>query len=939
VSAGEQELGSIYTKFKIKDKPMSAKASPKPHTSYLESTEQHRLNEAREKGIPWKKWGPYLSERQWGTVREDYSQDGNAWDYFSHDQSHSRAYRWGEDGLAGISDDKQQLCFAIALWNGRDPILKERLFGLTNGEGNHGEDVKEYYFYLDNTPTHSYMKYLYKYPQQEFPYRNLVEANRSRSREELEYELLDTGVFDLDRYFDVFVEYAKADPKDILILISVHNRGPETAEIHLLPTLWFRNTWSGDKDSSKPTIRQVEKGSVLASHGQLGDWTLDCDGSPDLLFTENESNTSRLWGQSNASPYVKDAFHNYVISGNGEVVNPNKTGTKAAAHYLLKVPAGGSKAVRLRLSAKPSADPFTTFDKTVATRLADADEFYDRITPHSLNEDERRVHRQALAGMLWTKQYYYFDLDKWLQEHGAHPLIGANQRNMRNTEWFHMLNSEIISMPDKWEYPWYAAWDLAFHTIALALVDFDFAKDQLLLMLRSLYAHPNGQIPAYEWNFSDVNPPVHAWATLFLYNIEKDLGRADIGFLERSFQGLAQNFNWWVNRKDPQGKNVFAGGFLGLDNIGVFDRSAPLPTGGHLDQADGTAWMAFYCQNMLEIALILAAHDAMYEESAYRFLEHFLWITYAMDRVGEHHDEMWDSEDGFFYDLLHLPNGDAMRLKVRSLVGLLPLCASTVFEASIRVQHPRMVELFEIFKKRHPELLKQIAPADSTFIGYAERRLLSICNKNKIQRILAYMLDEKEFFGPYGIRSISRYHLEHPFVFNLDGQEYKVQYLPAESNTGMFGGNSNWRGPVWMPVNTLLIRGLLNLYQFYGDDFKVECPTGSGKYMTLFEVAKELARRLSSIFLRDVNGKRPVYGGTKKFQEDPHWKDYILFYEYFHGDNGAGLGASHQTGWTGIIARTLDLFARTQSADWLEISKDDLAARMTREQTAGEKVS
>ena len=854
-------------------------------------------------------------------------------------QSRSRAYRWGEDGLAGISDDKQQLCFAIALWNGRDPILKERLSGLTNSEGNHGEDVKEYYFYLDSTPTHSFMKYLYKYPQQEFPYLNLVETNRNRSREEFEYELLDTGVFDNDRYFDVFVEYAKADPEDILILISVHNRGPETAEIHLLPTLWFRNTWSGDKDSSKPTIRQVEKGSVLASHAQLGDRTLDCDGNPELLFTENESNTGRLWGQSNTSPYVKDAFHNYVISGNWKAVNPNKTGTKAAAHYLLKVPAGGSKAVRLRLSAKPSADPFTTFDETFATRLADADQFYDRITPRSLNEDERRVHRQALAGMLWTKQYYYFDLDRWLQEHGAHPLIGANQRNMRNTEWFHMLNSEIISMPDKWEYPWYAAWDLAFHSIALALVDFDFAKDQLLLMLRSLYAHPNGQIPAYEWNFSDVNPPVHAWATLFLYNIEKDLGRSDIRFLERSFQGLTQNFNWWVNRKDPQGKNVFAGGFLGLDNIGVFDRSAPLPTGGHLDQADGTAWMAFYCQNMLEIALILAAHDAMYEETAYRFMEHFLWITYAMDRVGERHDEMWDSQDGFFYDLLHLPNGDAMRLKVRSLVGLLPLCASTVFEARIRVQHSRMVELFELFKKRHPELLKQIAPADSTFIGYAERRLLSICNRNKVERILAYMLDEKEFFGPYGIRSISRYHLEHPFVFNLNGQEFKVQYLPAESNTGMFGGNSNWRGPVWMPVNTLLIRGLLNLYQFYGDEFKVECPTGSGKYMTLFEVAKELARRLSSIFLRDANGKRPVYGGTKKFQEDPHWKDYILFYEYFHGDNGAGLGASHQTGWTGIIARTLDLFARTQSADWLRISKDDLAARMTREQTAGEKVS
>ncbi len=918
---------------------MNTKSSPKPHIAYLESNEQHRLNEAREKGIPWKKWGPYLSERQWGTVREDYSQDGNAWDYFSHDQSHSRAYRWGEDGLAGISDDKQQLCFAIALWNGRDPILKERLFGLTNSEGNHGEDVKEYYFYLDSTPTHSFMKYLYKYPQQEFRYRNLVETNRCRSREEFEYELLDTGVFDNDRYFDVFVEYAKADPEDILILISVHNRGPETAEIHLLPTLWFRNTWSWDKGSTKPTIRQVEKGSVLASHAELGDRTLDCDGSPELLFTENESNASRLWGQSNTSPYVKDAFHNYVISGNREVVNPNQTGTKAAAHYRLKVAPGDNEVVRLRLSAKPWADSFATFGETFAARRKDANEFYDRITPRSLNEDERRVHRQALAGMLWTKQYYYFDLDRWLQEHGAHPLIGAGHRNMRNTEWFHMLNSEIISMPDKWEYPWYAAWDLAFHTIALALVDFDFAKDQLLLMLRSLYAHPNGQIPAYEWNFSDVNPPVHAWATLFLYNIEKDLGRSDIRFLERSFQGLTQNFNWWVNRKDPQGKNVFAGGFLGLDNIGVFDRSAPLPTGGHLDQADGTAWMAFYCQNMLEIALILAAHDAMYEEIAYRFMEHFLWITYAMDRVGEHHDEMWDSENGFFYDLLHLPNGDAMRLKVRSLVGLLPLCASTVFEASIRVQHPRMVELFELFKKRHPELLKQIAPADSTFIGYEERRLLSICNKNKIQRILAYMLDEKEFFGPYGIRSISRYHLEHPFVFNLNGQEFKVQYLPAESNTGMFGGNSNWRGPVWMPVNTLLIRGLLNLYQFYGDEFKVECPTGSGKYMTLFEVAKELARRLSSIFLRDADGKRPVYGGTKKFQEDPHWKDYILFYEYFHGDNGAGLGASHQTGWTRIIARTLDLFARTQSADWLQISKDDLAARMTREQTAGEKVS
>jgi hypothetical protein len=914
---------------------MNTKSSQKPHLAYVETNEQQRLNEARETGVPWKKWRPYLSERQWGTVREDYSQDGNAWDYFSHDQSRSRAYRWGEDGLAGISDDKQQLCFAIALWNGRDAILKERLFGLTNSEGNHGEDVKEYYFYLDSTPTHSYMKYLYKYPQQEFPYCNLVETNRSRSREEFEYELLDTGVFDADQYFDVFVEYAKGDPEDILIRISVHNRGPDMAELHLLPTLWFRNTWSWDKDSSKPTIRQVKRGSVLASHAQLGDRTLDCDENPELLFTENESNASRLWGQSNPSPYVKDAFHDYVVSGKRETVNPNMAGTKAAAHYRLEVPAGDSKVVRLRLSAKRPADSFSTFDETFATRLAEANEFYDRITPPSLSDDERCVHRQALAGMLWTKQYYYFDLARWLEEHEAHPLTGTGNRNVRNTEWFHMLNSDIISMPDKWEYPWYAAWDLAFHTIALSLVDFDFAKDQLLLLLRILYAHPNGQIPAYEWNFSDVNPPVHAWATLFLYNVEKELGRSDPRSLEKSFQGLMLNFNWWVNRKDPQGKNVFAGGFLGLDNIGVFDRSAPLPTGGYLDQADGTAWMAFYCQNMLEIALILAGHDSMYEEIALRFMEHFLWITYAMDRIGEHHNEMWDSQEGFFYDLLHFPNGDAMRLKVRSLVGLLPLCASTVFEASIRAQHPRLVELFEIFKKRHPEMLKQIAPADSTFIGYAERRLLSVCNKDKIERILAYMLDEKEFLGPHGIRSLSKYHLEHPFVFNLSGQEYGVQYLPAESNTGMFGGNSNWRGPVWMPVNGLLIRSLLNLYQFYGDDFKVQCPTGSGKYMTLVEVAKELARRLSSTFLRDATGRRPVYGGSKKFQEDPHWRDYILFYEYFHGDNGAGLGASHQTGWTGIIARTLDLFARLQPADALQISKDDLAARMTREQVAG----
>ncbi len=637
------------------------------------------------------------------------------------------------------------------------------------------------------------------------------------------------------------------------------------------------------------------------------------------------------------SPYVKDAFHRYVIAGEKDAVNPAHTGTKAAAHYVLDVPAGGSKVVRLRLNGKPAAEAFSDFDQIFANRLADADEFYERITPKSLSEDERRVHRQALAGMLWTKQYYYFDLDRWLGEHEAHPLLGSGKGTSRNAEWFHMLNSDVISMPDKWEYPWYAAWDLAFHTISLSLVDFDFAKEQLLLMLRSLYAHPNGQIPAYEWNFSDVNPPVHAWATLFLYNIERDLGRADLRFLEQCFQGLMLNFNWWVNRKDPQGRNVFAGGFLGLDNIGVFDRSAPLPTGGHLDQADGTAWMAFYCQNMLEIALILTDYDkAIYEEIAFRFLEHFLWITYAMDRIGENHDEMWDTKEGFFYDLLHFPNGDATRLKVRSMVGLLPLCASTVFESSAVENHPRLRELIEVFRKRHPEVIKKIAPLDGNFIGYGDRRLMSTLNKEKLERILGYMLDENEFLSPYGIRSLSRYHLDHPFLFHVGGQEYKVQYLPAESNTGMFGGNSNWRGPIWMPVNALILRGLLNLYPFYGDEFKVECPTGSGNYMTLFEVAKEIARRLSSMFLRDASGKRPVYGGSAKFQDDPHWRDYILFYEYFHGDNGAGLGASHQTGWTGIIARTMDSFARMNQEDALKTAKGALTAKMTRHQVAGE---
>jgi hypothetical protein len=900
---------------------------------FVEVTEQKRLNEAREAGIPWKKWGPYLSERQWGTVREDYSDDGNAWDYFSHDQSRSRAYRWGEDGLAGISDDKQRLCFSLALWNERDPILKERLFGLTNSEGNHGEDVKEYYFYIDSTPTHSYMKYLYKYPQREFPYRDLVETNRRRSREEMEYELLDTGVFEDDRYFDVFVEYAKAGPEDVLVRITAHNRGPEAARLRVLPTLWYRNTWSPGQSTIRPSLRATPSGAIEASHPDLGTYVLACDGEPDLLFTDNETNTQRLWGHANASPYVKDAFHAAIVGGHADAVNPAKTGTKAAAHYALDIPAGESRAVRVRLTAGTAGD-FTRFDRTFGERLAESDEFYRTIAPPALTDDQKLVHRQALAGMLWGKQFYNFDLDQWLTEHHMHPL-SAHGRSGRNTEWFHMLNADIISMPDKWEYPWYAAWDLAFHTVSLALVDFDFAKDQLLLMLRSMYFHPNGQIPAYEWNFSDVNPPVHAWATLYLYKMERQLGRADLRFLERSFQGLLLNFNWWVNRKDPAGKNVFAGGFLGLDNIGVFDRSAPLPTGGSLEQADGTAWMAFYCQCMLEMSLILCEYDPMYEDVAFRFVQHFAWIAYAMDRVGENHDEMWDEEDGFFYDLLRTPDGQARRLKVRSMVGLLPLCASTVFEADLANRFPRFQAMLNQFRERHKELVAHIAPTDTGYIGYKDRRLLSIVNKKKLERILAYMLDENEFLGPYGIRALSRFHQDHPFVFWFGHQEFKVQYLPAESNNGMFGGNSNWRGPVWMPVNALIVRALMNLYLFYGDDFKVECPTRSGNYVTLFEAAHEITRRLAGTFVRGTDGRRPVYGGTTKFQEDPHWKDLVLFYEYFHGDNGAGLGASHQTGWTGLIAVLLDLFGRVDAKVLLETERDRLEAHIVRGQVTG----
>jgi hypothetical protein len=898
----------------------------------MASTAEHeRLQEARERHVPWRKWGPYLSERQWGTVREDYSDNGDAWNYFSHDQARSRAYRWGEDGLAGICDDHQVLCFALALWNGKDPILKERLFGLTNSEGNHGEDVKEYYFYLDSTPTHSYMKYLYKYPQAAYPYSDLVETNRRRSRREFEYELLDTGVFSDDRYFDVAVEYAKAAPEDVLIRISVHNRGPEAAPLHLLPTLWFRNTWSWADGGSKPALQAVEGSahSVIRAHHtdplfqeSLADYDLYCEGMVPLLFTENETNNTRLFGTANAGRYVKDGIHNAIVHGQQEAVNPERQGTKASPHYRLSVEAGGTQVVRLRLRRSapgPLVDPFETFDAVFQARLREADEFYREITPPSVSADAANVMRRALAGMLWSKQYYYFNADTWLDEHHAHPLNPAS-RIFRNRDWFHMVNDDIISMPDKWEYPWYAAWDLAFHTIALAAVDPDFAKQQLDLMLTGLYLHPNGQIPAYEWNFSDVNPPVHAWATLFLTRNEEALrGEVDLAFLKSAFHKLLLNFTWWVNRKDRFGRNVFEGGFLGLDNIGVFDRSAPLPTGGHLEQADGTAWMALYCQNMGELAVDLATHDPTYGTLVEKFLDHFLWIAAGMNRAGD--DGMWDEQDGFYYDILRLPNGRATRLKVRSMVGLLPLCATSVVEPWQRERVPGVTALFRNRLRQMPELLRFIHPTGPGHFGVGERGLIALLTPERLRRVLATMLDEREFLSPYGIRSLSKVHERHPYVFHVGHEEYRVQYLPAESDSGMFGGNSNWRGPIWFPVNALIIRALLSFYLYYGDTFTVECPTGSGRLMNLFEVAKEIADRLTRIFLRDERGRRPVYGGTGKFQSDPHWRDHLLFYEYFHGDDGAGLGASHQTGWTGLVGTIIELFGMLEPQRMLELGK------------------
>jgi hypothetical protein len=888
-------------------------------------TEEHaRLEQARTGEAPWKNWGPYLSERQWGTVREDYSESGDAWNYFTHDQARSRAYRWGEDGLAGYSDDNQRLCFALALWNGNDPILKERLFGLTNSEGNHGEDVKEYYFYLDSTPTHSYMKYLYKYPHRAFPYNDIVRENRVRDRHAQEFELIDTGIFADNQYFDVFVEYAKASPEDTLIEITIHNRGEDAATLHVLPTLWYRNTW-GNSAALHPTLQAVTPpgysgGAILAQHSDLGTRCLYGEGKPELLFTENETNTQRLVGVPNSARYVKDGINEYITHGRKDAVNPEKTGTKSSMHYTIRVPGGKSETIRLRLSDELGMSrPFgAAFDKIVDTRRTEADAFYETVIPRTLDADQQNVMRQALAGMLWSKQYYYYDVDKWLCERGASP-YNPMRRAPRNAHWHHMYNADIISMPDKWEYPWYAAWDLAFHVLPLTLVDPDFGKQQLDMMLETHYLHPSGQLPAYEWNFGDVNPPVHAWSTIFTYRLEKaQTGKGDIDWLERSFQKLLLNFTWWVNRKDRSGNNVFEGGFLGLDNIGVFDRSSALPTGGYLDQADGTAWMALFCQNMLEIVVELALERPTYKEMAQKFFEHFVWIASSMlnaaGGIG-----MWDEEDGFFYDVLRLPDGKAQCLKVRSMVGLLPLCAVTVFEGELRKKYPDMRKPLRQFLDSRPEVTAFIH--NPSLIGENERQMAAILDENKLRRVLTRMLDENEFLSSYGIRSLSRYHLQHPYCFVTGGVEYRVPYLPAESDTGMFGGNSNWRGPIWLPVNALIVRALLQYYLFYGDKFTIECPTGSGNQMNLYEVAEELTRRSSSIFLRDQDGRRPVYGATRTFQQDPNWRELILFYEYFHGENGAGLGASHQTGWTGIVARGMHLFATTTAEQMKDLGK------------------
>lgn len=853
---------------------------------------------------PWPRWGPYLSERQWGTVREDYSASGEAWDYFSHDQARSRAYRWGEDGIAGISDDKQHLCLGLALWNARDPILKERLFGLTNGEANHGEDVKELYFYLDATPSHSYLKMLYKYPQTEFPYTQLVEENQRRGKDAPEFELMDSGVFDDDRYFDVFVEYAKAGVEDILMHVTAHNRGSEQAPLHILPQLWFRNTWSWGYDASRPALSVDDKGGIVIEHPTLGRYHCHFDGAPDLLFCDNDTNTARLYGLP-VSGYSKDAFHQYLINDNHQAVNPLQNGTKASGHFNFSVPAHGKVEVRVRLTKALIDEPFKDFDDVVNARRAEADEFYAELQVDLNDDDAKLIQRQALAGMIWNKQFYYYDIPQWLNGDPAMPAPPLERRDGRNNQWKHLNNADIISMPDKWEYPWYALWDLAFHCVPLAMVDPAFAKNQLLLMTRVWYQHPNGQIPAYEWAFDDVNPPVHAWAVWEVYKSECDTngGDGDLDFLERALHKLILNFTWWVNRKDADGNNIFQGGFLGLDNIGVFDRSAPLPTGGHINQADGTSWMAMYCLNLMRIALELATHNRVYEDIATKFFEHFLYIAEAMNNIGDQGVGLWDEDDQFFYDVLRFPHGELMPLKVRSMVGLIPLYAVEVLEPETLEKLPDFKRRLEWFLNYRPDLAALVSHWSEP--GRGNRRLLSLLRGHRMKSLLRRMLDETEFLSDYGVRSLSRMHHDQPYVFSCCGNPLSVNYQPAESESGLFGGNSNWRGPIWFPVNYMVVTSLRRFAQYYGEDFEIECPTGSGKFLSLDAVADELTLRLTRLFRKDDNGRRPVFGDDEKSQNDAHFRDYVLFHEYFHGDNGRGVGASHQTGWTGLVAKLL----------------------------------
>ena len=874
-----------------------------------QSAEQQRLDEDDLRRQHWKRWGPYISERAWGTVREDYSPDGSAWEAVPHDHARSKAYRWNEDGLAGICDRHQFICLALALWNGRDPILKERLFGLTGPEGNHGEDAKEYYFYLDSTPTHSYMKFLYKYPQAAFPYERLVGENRRRSRTDPEFELLDTGIFDGDRYFDVTVEYAKAAPEDLLLRIHVINRGPEPAQLTVLPTIWFRNTWSWGLDERRPRMwqGQTPAGATMIEfdHEYYGRRRLLCEGTPELLFTENETNTRRLYGDPDGAKYVKDGINDYIVQGDQSAVNPGRVGSKASAHYVLTTSPGQAVTIRLRFSNREmetTIDP-STFDGVFSERIREADEFYAGLAPADVSDDARMVQRQAFAGLLWNKQFYHYDVDRWLKGDPAGPPPPQKRFQGRNSEWTHLYNADVLSMPDKWEYPWYAAWDLAFHCLPLALVDSRFAKDQLVLMLREWYMHPNGQIPAYEWALGDVNPPVHAWAAWRVYKIEKKRkGQGDRLFLERVFHKLLLNFTWWVNRKDAGGKNIFQGGFLGLDNIGVFDRSKPLPTGGHLEQSDATSWMGMYCLNMLSIALELAREDRAYEDVASKFFEHFVYICRAINNIGNEKIELWNKEDGFYYDVLHLPDGKTFPLRLRSMVGLIPLFAVETLDSELIDQLPRFKHRMQWFIENRPDFGLHIETQSQ---DGEVRRFLSLVNRRRLTKVLRYMLDENEFLSPYGVRALSRYHKEQPFVFSSMGMDYRVEYEPAESTTTLFGGNSNWRGPVWFPVNYLLIESLQKFHYFLGDTFTVEYPTGSGKKLNLAAVAAELSRRLTHTFLRGPDGRRPVYGGTENFQQDRHWRDLVLFYEYFHGDNGAGIGASHQTGWTGLVAKLI----------------------------------